>query len=448
MRRGRARLAQRARRRATSSSTSSWSTGTHLDVVFRRPGEPTGADGAPREGGRRAPRASRCPRPCSTGSAPATTTAPFCFIYQLPKGMRRSLYVKDDDYRLSFLYGNFTTLTRFTELDARAGPRPSAWARSSSRSTPPTPRSGRRCCATPGGRPACAGSGAAGRPGSRSTARSWSARGSTTGRSSSSTLLDVLDEYPRLATLGVVPLGLSRYSNEAEHARAHAAPRRRSVRAHRGVAGPLRLGARTPARLRRRRVLPAGGSRVPRRSRPTTGSPSTRTGSAWCGPSSAAFTGCGAPGAGVRHGFFACRRRRTRRRLPRPSRGHRRRHRLEPGAAGRSASLTGAYGAPVLPTARRPRGRPRRADRDGRQPLLRGQHRGRGPADRRRPRPGAPRRAGGGHATCCPTPACPRAASSTATTLDDLPRDGRGGRDRRRSLRVASDALVRVGAGA
>jgi putative radical SAM enzyme (TIGR03279 family) len=41
----------------------------------------------------------------------------FCFIYQLPKGMRRSLYVKDDDYRLSFLYGNFTTLTRFTELD-------------------------------------------------------------------------------------------------------------------------------------------------------------------------------------------------------------------------------------------------------------------------------------------------------------------------------------------
>jgi putative radical SAM enzyme (TIGR03279 family) len=41
----------------------------------------------------------------------------FCFIYQLPKGLRKSLYVKDDDYRLSFLYGNFTTLTRFTESD-------------------------------------------------------------------------------------------------------------------------------------------------------------------------------------------------------------------------------------------------------------------------------------------------------------------------------------------
>ena len=41
----------------------------------------------------------------------------FCFVYQLPPGMRRSLYLKDDDYRLSFLYGNFTTLTRFTEAD-------------------------------------------------------------------------------------------------------------------------------------------------------------------------------------------------------------------------------------------------------------------------------------------------------------------------------------------
>ena len=42
---------------------------------------------------------------------------PFCFIYQLPPGMRKSLSIKDDDYRLSFLYGNFTTLTRFTEMD-------------------------------------------------------------------------------------------------------------------------------------------------------------------------------------------------------------------------------------------------------------------------------------------------------------------------------------------
>ena len=48
----------------------------------------------------------------------------FCFIYQLPKGMRRSLYLKDDDYRLSFLYGNFTTLTRFTDCLLYTSPSP------------------------------------------------------------------------------------------------------------------------------------------------------------------------------------------------------------------------------------------------------------------------------------------------------------------------------------
>jgi hypothetical protein len=42
----------------------------------------------------------------------------FCFIYQLPKGMRRSLYVKDDDFRLSFLYGNYTTHTVDVEIPA------------------------------------------------------------------------------------------------------------------------------------------------------------------------------------------------------------------------------------------------------------------------------------------------------------------------------------------
>lgn len=42
---------------------------------------------------------------------------PFCFIKQLPKGMRKSLYVMDDDYRYSMMYGNFVTLTNLTEAD-------------------------------------------------------------------------------------------------------------------------------------------------------------------------------------------------------------------------------------------------------------------------------------------------------------------------------------------
>lgn len=41
----------------------------------------------------------------------------FCFIDQLPKGMRETLYFKDDDSRLSFLQGNFVTLTNLKEAD-------------------------------------------------------------------------------------------------------------------------------------------------------------------------------------------------------------------------------------------------------------------------------------------------------------------------------------------
>lgn len=71
-------------------------------VVTKRPGEPLGAEvhAAVFD------RVQTCDNHCE-----------FCFIHQLPRGMRRSLYLKDDDYRLSFLYGNFTTLTRFSELD-------------------------------------------------------------------------------------------------------------------------------------------------------------------------------------------------------------------------------------------------------------------------------------------------------------------------------------------
>ncbi|MEG1867512.1 MAG: DUF512 domain-containing protein [Clostridiales bacterium] len=41
----------------------------------------------------------------------------FCFVSQMPKGYRPTLYVKDDDYRLSFLYGNYITLTNLTNED-------------------------------------------------------------------------------------------------------------------------------------------------------------------------------------------------------------------------------------------------------------------------------------------------------------------------------------------
>lgn len=44
---------------------------------------------------------------------------PFCFLQQMPRGMRSTLYVRDDDYRYSFLLGNFVTLTNLREDDWR-----------------------------------------------------------------------------------------------------------------------------------------------------------------------------------------------------------------------------------------------------------------------------------------------------------------------------------------
>ncbi|MBI5102181.1 MAG: DUF512 domain-containing protein [Nitrospirae bacterium] len=41
----------------------------------------------------------------------------FCFVKQLPKGLRKSLYLKDEDYRLSFLYGNYMTLSNLGASD-------------------------------------------------------------------------------------------------------------------------------------------------------------------------------------------------------------------------------------------------------------------------------------------------------------------------------------------
>lgn len=41
----------------------------------------------------------------------------FCFIHQMPKGLRKSLYFEDDDFRLSFLHGSYVTLTNIKERD-------------------------------------------------------------------------------------------------------------------------------------------------------------------------------------------------------------------------------------------------------------------------------------------------------------------------------------------
>jgi putative radical SAM enzyme (TIGR03279 family) len=80
--------------------------------------------GVERQGGRRTLRLGRrtgvelgveleAPRPGDI--ATCANKCVFCFIHQLPRGMRRSLYVKDDDFRLSFLHGNYITLSDLDE---------------------------------------------------------------------------------------------------------------------------------------------------------------------------------------------------------------------------------------------------------------------------------------------------------------------------------------------
>jgi putative radical SAM enzyme (TIGR03279 family) len=67
--------------------------------VERPEGETLGVDLEP-------PTVRRCANRCE-----------FCFIEGLPKGLRKPLYIRDDDYRLSFAYGNFATLSNLKDRD-------------------------------------------------------------------------------------------------------------------------------------------------------------------------------------------------------------------------------------------------------------------------------------------------------------------------------------------
>ena len=181
-------------------------------VVSKEPGEPLGArvDSAVFD------RIRTCDNHCE-----------FCFIYQLPKGLRKSLYLKDDDYRLSFLYGNFTTLTRFTELDAervlseRLSP-----LYVSLHATDEEVRAGML------------------RNERGATSLRWLdvlldggievhgqvvvCPGVNDGDTLRDTLLDCLDRFGALASVAVVPLGLSRHSEE-ERMRPHSVDEARAV---------------------------------------------------------------------------------------------------------------------------------------------------------------------------------------------------------------------------
>ena len=137
----------------------------------------------------------------------------FCFIYQLPKGLRRSLYVKDDDYRLSFLYGNFTTLTRFTEADLeRVITEKLSPLYVSIHATDPEVRT--RMLRNKRGATSLRWLRALLDSGVEVHGQVVVCPGTNDGAVLDDTLTGVLDLYPELASLAVVPLGVSRYSGE------------------------------------------------------------------------------------------------------------------------------------------------------------------------------------------------------------------------------------------
>ncbi|MEY2569359.1 MAG: hypothetical protein QOE35_3888 [Actinomycetota bacterium] len=137
----------------------------------------------------------------------------FCFIYQLPKGLRRSLYVKDDDYRLSFLYGNFTTLTRFTEADLeRVITEKLSPLYVSIHATDRDVRA--RMLRNKRGATSLRWLRALLDHGVEVHGQVVVCPGTNDGAVLEDTLTGVLDVYPELASLAVVPLGVSRHSGE------------------------------------------------------------------------------------------------------------------------------------------------------------------------------------------------------------------------------------------
>jgi putative radical SAM enzyme (TIGR03279 family) len=267
----------------------------------------------------------------------------FCFIHQLPPGMRRSLSLKDDDYRLSFLYGNFTTLTRFTEMDLervlteRLSP-----LFVSIHATDPDVRAdllrNRRGATSLRWLEALLDGGI------EVHGQVVVCPGRNDGAVLHDTLGGVLDRYPGLATVACVPLGVSRFSHEStmrSHTRAEAA----------AVCDAVDEWQQTFLEALGRRMVFAADEYYLMADRPFPaahtyeGFPQHENGLGMARAFEEAFGGDEGAALGVRAGFFAAvdGAPATGYRAPRWPGGE-----TSPDAGGAIAILTGEYGARVL----------------------------------------------------------------------------------------------------
>ncbi len=168
----------------------------------------------------------------------------FCFIHQMPPGLRKSLYVKDDDYRYSFLFGNFVTLTNLDEAD---------WSRLEEQRLSPlyvsvhaSDRELRsRILGLPEIPDILAQIERLGRLGIEVHAQIVVIPGLNDGQAMEQTVLELASLHPTVASIALVPVGLTRYHScglrtltrdEARRIRAFARPLQKQFRQRWGSA--------------------------------------------------------------------------------------------------------------------------------------------------------------------------------------------------------------------
>ncbi|MCX7855763.1 MAG: DUF512 domain-containing protein [Anaerolineae bacterium] len=134
----------------------------------------------------------------------------FCFVTQMPRGLRPSLYIKDDDYRYSFLFGSYITLTNLTEEDwARIGEQHLSPLYVSVQATDPDLR--RRVLGNPRAPNVMDGLRRLARMGIEVHTQLVLVPGLNDGPYLDRSIGDLADLYPSVRSVSVVPVGLTKY---------------------------------------------------------------------------------------------------------------------------------------------------------------------------------------------------------------------------------------------
>ncbi|MBC7227110.1 MAG: DUF512 domain-containing protein [Thermoflexales bacterium] len=134
----------------------------------------------------------------------------FCFVAQMPRGLRPSLYIKDDDYRYSFLFGSYITLTNLTEEDwARIGEQHLSPLYVSVQATDPDLR--RRVLGNPRAPDVMDGLRRLARMGIEVHTQLVLVPGMNDGPHLDRSIGDLADLYPSVRSVSVVPVGLTKY---------------------------------------------------------------------------------------------------------------------------------------------------------------------------------------------------------------------------------------------